>query len=178
MFFPHSRVEVRIVGSLRDREVACSGLRPNPVSGRQCHLTHLIIFRRFSWPSLAYICAQMWLKARFISFFLLISVGYTSKYSHPLCIAVLWSGWSLKVLFLLFDLFLFPAGDMACHGTIMEHFRIYFTIKSHSTSDDQVISIGAYYLAYQSAHKHDKRAVVWGGGYEIVKLRAVLLQLQ
>ena len=26
----------------------------NPVSGGQCHLIHLIILRRFSWPSLAY----------------------------------------------------------------------------------------------------------------------------
>ena len=28
----------------------------NPVSGGQCHLIHLIILRRFSWPSLAYMC--------------------------------------------------------------------------------------------------------------------------
>ena len=28
MFLPHSRVKVSIVGSLCDREVACSGLRP------------------------------------------------------------------------------------------------------------------------------------------------------
>ena len=27
----------------------------NPVSGGQCHLLHLTILRRFSWPSLAYI---------------------------------------------------------------------------------------------------------------------------
>ena len=27
----------------------------NPVSGGQCHLIHLTILRRFSWPSLAYV---------------------------------------------------------------------------------------------------------------------------
>ena len=27
----------------------------NPVSGGQCHLTHLTILRKFSWPSLAYV---------------------------------------------------------------------------------------------------------------------------
>ena len=46
MFLPHPRVKVSIVGSLRDREVAC-------------HLNHLIILRRFSWPSLAYMCTKV-----------------------------------------------------------------------------------------------------------------------
>ena len=55
MFLPHPRVKVSIVGSLHDREVACSALArrarmSNPVSGGQCHLT---ILRRLSWPSLA-----------------------------------------------------------------------------------------------------------------------------
>ena len=49
MFLPHPRVKVSIVGSLRDREVACGG---------QCHLNHLTILRRFSWPSLAYMCTK------------------------------------------------------------------------------------------------------------------------
>ena len=58
-FLPHLRVKLSIVGSLRDREVACSasdrqGSISNPVSGGQCHLIHLTILRRFSWPSLAY----------------------------------------------------------------------------------------------------------------------------
>ena len=56
MFLRHPRVKVSIVGSLRDREVACSTARvrfSNPVSGGQCHLNHLTILRRFSWPSLA-----------------------------------------------------------------------------------------------------------------------------
>ena len=33
------------------------GLRP--VSEGQCHLNHLTIFRRFFWPSLAYMCTKM-----------------------------------------------------------------------------------------------------------------------
>ena len=59
MFFPHPRVKLSSLGSLRDREVRA---RPqtarvrilNPVSGGQCYLIHLTILRRFSWPSLAY----------------------------------------------------------------------------------------------------------------------------
>ena len=31
----------------------------NPVSGGQCHLNHLTILRRFSWPSLAYMCTKV-----------------------------------------------------------------------------------------------------------------------
>ena len=31
----------------------------NPVSGGQCHLNHLTILRRFSWPSLAYMCTNV-----------------------------------------------------------------------------------------------------------------------
>ena len=62
MFLPHPRVKVSIVGSLRDREVACSASEfriSNPVSGEQCHLNHLTILRRFSWPSLAYMCTKV-----------------------------------------------------------------------------------------------------------------------
>ena len=64
MFLPHPRVKVSIVGSLRDREVACSASdRQGPnfenVSGGQCHLNHLTILRRFSWPSLAYMCTKV-----------------------------------------------------------------------------------------------------------------------
>ena len=63
MFLPHP-VKVSIVGSLGDREVACSasdrqGSNSNPVSGGQCHLNHLTILRRFSWPSLAYMCTKV-----------------------------------------------------------------------------------------------------------------------
>ena len=64
MFLPHPRVKVSIVGSLRDREVACSASDrqariSNPVSGGQCHLNHLTILRRFFWPSLAYMCTKV-----------------------------------------------------------------------------------------------------------------------
>ena len=48
-----------ITENARDREVACSdsdrqGSISDRVSGGQCHLIHLTIPRRFSWPSLAY----------------------------------------------------------------------------------------------------------------------------
>ena len=62
LFLPQPRVKVSIVGSLRDREVACSASEArisNPVSGGQCHLNHLTILRRFSWPSLAYMCTKV-----------------------------------------------------------------------------------------------------------------------
>ena len=65
MFLPHPRVKGSIVGSLRDREVAVA--RPqtararisNAVSGGQCHLNHLTILWRFSWPNLAYMCTKV-----------------------------------------------------------------------------------------------------------------------
>ena len=97
LFLPHPRVKVSIVGSFRDREVACSasdrqcsnfescvwrtvssqsshhpqevllaqfslyvhkgGLKPD--SFHFCHLQHLTILRRFSWPSLAYMCTEV-----------------------------------------------------------------------------------------------------------------------
>ena len=37
------------------------------MSGGQCHLTHLAILGRFSWPNLACMCTEGH-KARFISF--------------------------------------------------------------------------------------------------------------
>ena len=63
MFLSHPRVKVSIVGSLRDREIACLAFYPrarisNPVSGGQCHFNHLTILRRFSWPRLAYMCTK------------------------------------------------------------------------------------------------------------------------
>ena len=51
-----------ILWSLRDREVACSApdlQDSNSVSGGQCHLIYLTIPRRFSWPSLAYMCTKV-----------------------------------------------------------------------------------------------------------------------
>ena len=40
------------MGSLRDREVACSASNFKSCVWRQCHLIHLTILRIFSWPSL------------------------------------------------------------------------------------------------------------------------------
>ena len=70
MFPPHPRVKVSIVGSFRDREVACSA------SDRQGSNFESCVWRavsshhpQFSWPSLAYMCTMCrWPKARFISF--------------------------------------------------------------------------------------------------------------
>ena len=61
-FISHLFLIVTIVGRLREREVACSasdrqGL--NFESCGQCHLYHLTILRRFSWPSLAYMCTKV-----------------------------------------------------------------------------------------------------------------------
>ena len=59
MFLPHPRVKVSIVGSLRDREVACSASDHQGSNFESCHLNHLTILRRFSWPSLAYMCTKV-----------------------------------------------------------------------------------------------------------------------
>ena len=63
MFLPHPRVKVSIVGSLRDREVACSASDRQGSNFEscvsQCHLNHLTILRKFSWPSLAYMCRKV-----------------------------------------------------------------------------------------------------------------------
>ena len=61
MFLSHPRVKVSIVGSLRDREVLANTRAQisNPVSAGQCHLNYLTILRRFSWPSLAYMCTKV-----------------------------------------------------------------------------------------------------------------------
>ena len=49
----------------------------NPVSGGQCHLIHLTIRMRFSWPSLAYkLCAQRWPTTPFIHAFWVICKHY------------------------------------------------------------------------------------------------------
>ena len=57
-----------IVGSLRVRPQTYRVWISNPVSGGQCHFTHLTTLRRLSWPNLAYMCAR-WPKARLISFY-------------------------------------------------------------------------------------------------------------
>ena len=75
MFLPHPRVKVSIVGSLRDREVACSASDHQGSNFESCvwrtvssHSSHL---RRFSWPSLAYMCTKVAQSPiHFISFYL------------------------------------------------------------------------------------------------------------
>ena len=59
-FLPHPRVKVSIVGSLRDREVACSASDRQDSNFESC-----------VWRKVSSICAQRWPKARFISFHLL-----------------------------------------------------------------------------------------------------------
>ena len=56
MFLSHPRVKVSIVGSLRDREIACSA------SDRQGSKFESCVWRTVS-------CARRWPKARFISFY-------------------------------------------------------------------------------------------------------------
>ena len=58
MFLPHPRVKLSIVGS-RARSQTARARISNPVSGGQCHLIHLTILRKFSWPSLAYMCTKV-----------------------------------------------------------------------------------------------------------------------
>ena len=60
MFLPHPRVKVSIVGlGHRARPQTARARISSPVSGGQCHLNHLTILMRFSWPSLAYICTKV-----------------------------------------------------------------------------------------------------------------------
>ena len=64
MFLPQPRVKVSIVGSLRDREGACSASDRQGSNFESCvwrtvssHSSHHL--RRFSWPSLAYMCTKV-----------------------------------------------------------------------------------------------------------------------
>ena len=71
MFLPHPLVKLSIVGSLRDREVACSTSDRQgsnfescvwrAVSSHSSHHPHEVLLAQF-------ICAQKWPKAQFISF--------------------------------------------------------------------------------------------------------------
>ena len=72
------------MGSLRDREVGALSQTARariskPVSEGQCHLIHLNILRRFSWPSLAY----MW---------------KTEPFGNEIWAINLASGWSGSIL--------------------------------------------------------------------------------
>ena len=72
MFLPHPRVKVSIVGSLRDREVACSASDRQgtnfescvwrTVSSQSSQHPREVLLAQFS------LCAQRWPKARFSSF--------------------------------------------------------------------------------------------------------------
>ena len=72
-FLPHPRVKLGIVGSLRDREVACSASDSQGSNFESCvwrtvsphsyHHPQEVLLAQFSL-----LCAQKWPKARFISF--------------------------------------------------------------------------------------------------------------
>ena len=51
----HARVRgsVPCLGGLKETKIS------NPVSGGQCHINHLTILRKFSWPSSAYMCTKV-----------------------------------------------------------------------------------------------------------------------
>ena len=88
LFLPHPRVKVSIVGSLRDREVACSASDRQgsnfescvrrTVSSQSSHHPQEVLLTRFS----LYTCAQRWPKARFISFI------YTGSWSRCMSLGV------------------------------------------------------------------------------------------
>ena len=93
MFFHHLLVTLSIVGSLRDREVACSasdlqGLNFEScvwraVSSQSSYHPQEVLLAQFS------LCAQKWYKARFISF-LFLSYALKWQYIHFIvcCIAM------------------------------------------------------------------------------------------
>ena len=73
MFLPLSLVKIQYCGELPWPRGSVLDLRPQgprnsgPVSVGHCHPIHFTILRRFSRPSLAYLCAQRWPKTFFIS---------------------------------------------------------------------------------------------------------------
>ena len=92
-----SPLTFNIVRSLCDWEVDCA--RPQtsrarisyPVSEGQCLLIHLTILRRFSWPSLAYICTNVALNPiHFI--FVLKTLNHHSQNAHVFAAEKLVSG--------------------------------------------------------------------------------------
>ena len=78
MLLPHPRVKVSIVGSLRDREVACSASDHQgsnfescvwrTVSSQSSHNPQEVLLAQFS------LSAQRWPKARFISFHFIMTL--------------------------------------------------------------------------------------------------------
>ena len=64
MFLPHLFVKIYIVGSIRDREVACSASdrQGSNFESSVCmegSVIYFTILRRFSRPSLAYMCTKV-----------------------------------------------------------------------------------------------------------------------
>ena len=71
VFEPHARLQVskkqNVSSLLIRKDSTLWGVQPqiararisNLVSGGQCHLIHLTIFKRFSWSSLAYMCTKV-----------------------------------------------------------------------------------------------------------------------
>ena len=70
MFLPHPRVKVSIVGSLRDREVACSASEIRILCLEDSVISFISPSSGVSPGPVQPICAQRWPKARFISFHL------------------------------------------------------------------------------------------------------------
>ena len=59
IFLPHPRVKLSIVGSLCDREVACSASDRQGSNFESCVISFISLSSGFfSWPSLAYICTK------------------------------------------------------------------------------------------------------------------------
>ena len=78
MFLPHPRVKVSIVGSLRNREVACSASDRHGSDFESC--VWRIVSSQSSHHPQVPICAQRWPKARFISFHFISHLGSRSYF--------------------------------------------------------------------------------------------------
>ena len=59
LVLPVSIVGASVTEKWRARPQTARARISYPVSGGQCHLNHLTILRRFSWPSLAYMCTKV-----------------------------------------------------------------------------------------------------------------------
>ena len=69
MFLPHPLVKLSIVGSLRDREIACSTSDRQGLNFESCVWRAVSSHSSHHPREVLCICAQKWPKARFISFF-------------------------------------------------------------------------------------------------------------
>ena len=56
----NAKLNITIIQAVsHTKSIMLSDYRNENVSGRQCHLIHLTILRRSSWPSLAYMCTKV-----------------------------------------------------------------------------------------------------------------------